>query len=62
MCVYICILWITTKCVSSKCGFRQLNTHIYKYRHKRIHVYRFKRVYLYIYIYLYLNYMDKDRV
>ena len=46
MCINIHILWIMTKCDYPKCEFRKLNTHIYKYRHKRINAYRFKRIYI----------------
>ena len=56
MCIYIYInlyiyiyingQWQNVIC--SKCGFRHLNTYMYKYRHKRIQIYRFKCVYIYI--------------
>ena len=58
MCINIHILWIMTKCDYPKCEFRQLNTHIYKYRHKRINAYRFKR----IYIYIIQIFMDNDKM
>ena len=34
--------------ICSKCGFRHLNTHIYKYRQKRIYAYRFQPVCMYV--------------